>query len=465
MNPTTTPSPWMPVVLASALFMELLDTAALGAALPTMAREFGTNPLHLRLALTTYLLTAAILMPASGWLAERLGARRLFVAAMALFVLGSVTCGFAQSTGQLVASRALQGVGGAMMTPVARMIVIAATPRAALIRALTAFTLPAIFGPLLGPVLAGFLLEVANWRWIFFINLPIGLIGIFAVLALVPRIPRSAPGAFDLLGFLTAGVVILSVLVVAESIGRDLWSPPVTGVAALVAVLSMTMLAWQVRRTPVPILDFRLLSRGTFRASMVGGSVARISIGATPFLMPLFLQSGLGWSPLRAGTVMTSMMAGAVVARYVGAESVRLLGFRRTLLWTAGATALFAALPAWFTGSTPLPLVVLALFGLGLVRAAHFVPCSALANADIAPEEVSRSSTLSTVIQQVTLGLGVSIAGLLLDFFRSGPALQLADFSGTFLALGLLSLGGIPTYLRLDRQAGLHMRSGALNHA
>ena len=454
----------MPVVLASALFMDLLDTAALGSALPSMAREFGTDPLHLRLALTSYLITAAILVPASGWLADRLGARRLFVGAMALFMLGSVTCGLTNSIEQLVAARVLQGIGGAMMTPVARMIVIAATPRQSLIRALNAFTLPAILGPLLGPLVAGFLLEVANWRWIFFINLPIGAIGICAVLGIVPKIPKVVTGKFDLAGFIAASVTILSLMVVAESIGTDLWSVHITAAAVVTAGLSMTTLVWLSRRSPTPILDLNLLTRPTFRASMVGGGVARIAMGATPFLIPLFLQVGLGWSPLRSGVVMMSMMVGSLLARYVGTQSVRHLGFRSTLIWTASMTGLFALLPSTFTGATPLAVVVAVLFGLGLTRAAHFVPCSALAYADVPPQEVSRASTLATVIQQMTLSFGVSIAGLLLYTFRSGPTLHLKDFTGPFLVLGLLSLGGVLAYLHLDRHVGLHMRYGAEKH-
>lgn len=448
------------MVLASALFMDLLDTAALGAALPTMAGEFNTDPLHLRLALTAYLITAAILVPASGWLADRFGARRIFVVAMAIFVIGSVTCGFTQSIGQLVAARILQGVGGAMMTPVGRMIVIAATPRQSLIRALNAFTLPAILGPLLGPVLAGFLLEVANWRWIFFINLPIGILGILAVVCIVPRVPKAKPGKLDLAGFLAASVGILSLMVVAESVGTDRWPVEVTLVAVFTAVLSMSALYRVTRHSANPILDLGLLARPTFRASMVGGGVARVAMGATPFLMPLFLQAGLGWSPLRSGTVMMSMMAGALLARYVGTQAVRFLGFRRTLIWTAAGTGMLAVLPIGFTDATPLAVMIAALFGLGLFRAAHFVPCGALAYADVAPHEVSRASTLATVIQQMTVSFGVSLAGLLLYVFRSSPMLQLEDFKGTFMVLALLSLSGVFAYLNLDRQAGIHMRYG-----
>src|SRR5580692_2799340 len=218
-------SRFIPLAMASALFMDLLDTAALGTALPTMAREFHTEALQLKLALTAYLMTMAILVPASGWLADRFGPRRVFVNAMKVYLLGSLCCGLSNSVGELVAARVLQGVDGAMMTPVARLIVVASTPRERPVHAMNRFTLPAIIGPLIGPPLAGTLLEFASWRWIFFINIPVGLLGIAAVLRIVPRLRHRHPGPFDRFGFATAALGIVTLILLSESVGSDFLSP------------------------------------------------------------------------------------------------------------------------------------------------------------------------------------------------------------------------------------------------
>src|SRR5882757_8824795 len=248
-------SRFLPLAMATALFLDLLDTSALGSALPTMAKEFHTEALHLKLALTAYLMTMAILVPASGWLADRYGARRVFVNAIKVYVLGSLCCGLSNSVGELVAARVLQGIGGAMMTPVARLIVVASTPRERLVQAMNAFTIPAIVGPLMGPPLAGLLLEVANWRWIFFINIPVGLLGIAAVLRIVPRLRHANPGPFDGFGFATAAVGIVTLIVLSESVGSDLLSFNGRMVVAAAAIAAWIVFIHHALSAPCPMLD------------------------------------------------------------------------------------------------------------------------------------------------------------------------------------------------------------------
>jgi EmrB/QacA subfamily drug resistance transporter len=264
-------SRFLPTTMATALFMDLLDTAALGSALPTMAKEFHTEALHLKLALTSYLMTMAILVPASGWLADRYGARRVFVNAIKVYVLGSLCCGLSNSVGELVAARVLQGIGGAMMTPVARLIVVASTPRERLVRAMNAFTLPAIIGPLMGPPLAGALLEFASWRWIFFINIPVGLLGIAAVLRIVPQLRHRHPGPFDGFGFATAAVGIVTLILLSESVGSDFLSAHARMLVAAAATAAWIVFVRHALRAQAPMLDLRLLTRSTYRASMLGG--------------------------------------------------------------------------------------------------------------------------------------------------------------------------------------------------
>src|SRR5580698_8569880 len=246
-------SRFMPVVMASALFMDLLDTAALGTALPTMAREFHTEPLHLKLALTAYLMTMAILVPASGWLADRFGARRVFVNAVRIYLIGSLCCGLSNSLTQLVAARILQGIGGAMMTPVARLIAVAMTPREQLVSAMNIFTMPAVLGPMLGPPLAGLLLQVASWRWIFFLNLPVGILGIVTVLRVLPRLRHPHPGRFDAVGFVTAGLGIVGTIALAESVGSGLMSTSMKLALACCTLALWAFFARHALRARVPI--------------------------------------------------------------------------------------------------------------------------------------------------------------------------------------------------------------------
>jgi EmrB/QacA subfamily drug resistance transporter len=454
-------SRFMPAVMASALFMDLLDTAALGTALPTMAREFHTEPLHLKLALTAYLMTMAILVPASGWLADRFGARRVFVNAVRIYLIGSLCCGLSNSLAQLVAARILQGIGGAMMTPVARLIVVAMTPREQLVSAMNIFTMPAVLGPMLGPPLAGFLLQVASWRWIFFLNLPVGILGIVTVLRVLPRLRHAHPGPFDALGFVTAGLGIVGTIALSESVGSGLMS---SSVKLFVACGTLALWVFFVRhalRARSPILNLRLFSVGTFRASMVGGALLRLGMGATPFLIPLQLQSALHWSPARAGIVMSFMMLGSLLARFGGTLAVRLAGFRPALLVTAVLTALLTAAPAMFTLDTPVIYICVALLAVGFFRAAHYVAATAIGFAEVAPGEVSRASTLSTVIQQLSLSFGVSLAGatLYLSAGDSAPTLP-HQFVTPFATLGVVSLLALPVYAVLDAQAGEHMRLG-----
>jgi EmrB/QacA subfamily drug resistance transporter len=455
-------SRFIPLAMASALFMDLLDTAALGSALPTMAREFHTEALHLKLALTAYLVTMAILVPASGWLADRYGARRVFVNAMKVYLVGSLCCGLSNSMAQLVAARVLQGIGGAMMTPVARLIVVASTPRERLVQAMNAFTIPAIVGPLMGPPLAGFLLEVANWRWIFFINLPVGLLGIAAVLRIVPRLRHTHPGPFDGFGFAMAAVGIVTLIVLSESVGSDLLSGTGRLGVAAAAVSAWLVFIHHALHARKPMLDIRLLAKPTYRASMLGGSLLRLGIGASPFLLPLLLQVGLGWSPVKAGSVIAITTVGSMLARFGGTYTIRTLGFKHALIITAALTAVLTAVPAAFNRETSVGVVLAALLAVGFFRAAHYVASTALAFAEIAPEEVSRASTLSTVIQQISLSFGISLAGVTL-YYSAGTTAHFtaSQFIVPFITLGAVTLLAIPVYTRLDAQAGAHMRAGA----
>jgi hypothetical protein len=289
----------------------------------------------------------------------------------------------------------------------------------------------------------------------------VGILGIAIVLRMLPRLRRPHPGPFDAVGFVTAGLGIVGAIGLSESVGSGLLSGSLLLVVALCTVALWVFFARHALRAQCPILDLRLFAVSTFRASMVGGAILRLGMGATPFLVPLQLQSTLHWSPAKAGLVMSLMMLGSLLARFGGTLGVRLLGFRSALLATAVLTALLTAAPASFTLDTSVAYVCIALLAVGFFRAAHYVAATAIGFAEVPPAEVSRASTLSTVIQQLSLSFGVSLAGatLYLSAGDSTPTLP-QQFVAPFVTLGVVSLLALPVYAVLDRQAGAHMRLG-----
>ena len=452
-----------PVAVASALFIEFVDATALSTALPTLARAFHSDPVHLKLALTSYLVALAVFVPASGWLADRFGAKRVFMSAMAVFVLGSALCGLSRSLPELVAARVFQGAGGAMMTPVGRQILLGSVPRGQLVSAMAWFTTPALIGPLVGPPIAGFILSVADWRWIFFVNLPIGILGMATVSAFAPELVAPRPGKFDTWGFVLTCLGITAIVVLAETAGAGLtpvWSQVALGV---VGAISLAAYARHARRTERPILNLRLLGITTFRASLVGGSLVRLGLGATPFLMPLLLQVGIGWSPAKAGLVSIATGVGAIACKPVAAGFLRRFGFRTMLVWTVAGTALFTALPAAFHAWTPIWAMVLALFFGGFLRSMQFTSTNSLAYADVDNLQVSQASTLATVAQQVGMSFGVSFGALLLHLTRGTEgALTTESFVLPFLVIGAVTLLALPVYRQLDSRAGENLSGEAV---
>ncbi|KRA59522.1 MFS transporter [Caulobacter sp. Root655] len=443
------------LAVASALLMEFIDSTALSTALPTLARAFSVDPIHLKLALTSYILALAVFTPASGWAAERFGARRVFMTAMAVFLAGSALCGLSRNLEALVASRILQGIGGAMMTPVARLIVVGSTPKEKLIRAMGWFTMPALVGPLIGPPLAGLVLSVADWPWIFYLNLPIGLLGMTAVMRFVPRGQPTDMGRFDTLGFLLSAVAISGLVVVAETAGLSLLPSWAQMSVLALALASGWLYLRKAKTTPKPILDLGLLQYRTFRASLLGGAFVRLGIGASPFLMPLLLQVALGWSPLKASVVTLGTGVGVLIARPFAAAGLKRFGFRTSLAVFVTLTALLTAAPGFFTTGTPMLLMAGVLFFGGFARSNQFIAANTIAYADVPQEKVAAASTLSAVAQQVGLALGVSFGGLMLHLARGGGAHLTPDrFTWPFVAIGLVTLLALPVYLRLDRDAG-----------
>src|SRR3989454_1870128 len=291
----------VPLIVAIALFMENMDSTVIATSLPAIAADIGTSPLALRLAVTCYIFSLAIFIPASGWTADRFGARTVFRAAIGVFVLGSIGCALATSLTGFVVARIVQGIGGAMMTPVGRLVLVRSIDRRALVGAMVWVTMPALVGPVIGPPLGGFITTYFSWHWIFLINVPIGLIGIVLVTRFIENIRAEAHEPFDVPGLVLAGVGVGGLAFGLSVLGLDYL--PWGFVGALIAVGAVASAAYVVhaRRTPAPVLDLSLLSVPTFRASIVGGFLFRVGVGGMPFLLPLLLQVGFKLSPFQSG--------------------------------------------------------------------------------------------------------------------------------------------------------------------
>jgi EmrB/QacA subfamily drug resistance transporter len=442
--------------VGSALLVQFIDQTALATALPTLARAFKTDPVHLKLVLTSYMLVQAVVVPASGWAADRFGARRVFILITLVFVVGSILCGLSRSLGTFVLFRIVQGAGAAMMIPLGRAIVVGVSPRESLVKSMILLTTPAMIGPLIGPPLTGFILTVASWPWVFYLNVPVGLFGMVAVHAFVPKIIQPHPGRFDSVGFGLAAVAMAAAMSVTETIGFDLVSWKTQAGAGLIAAAAGVAFMVHSRRAANPVLDLSLFRLPTFRASLTGGVFVRVAVGGMPFLLPLLLQIGCGWSPLQAGSMMVSAAVGSLLLRPAAPALIRMLGFRRVLVGATVAYGLICLVPVAFRPDTPVPFIVAVLLAYGVTGAITFTALNTIAYAETAPEEVSRATTLYAVVQQLALSLGVTIAALLLQLARLGGHGRLtADrFILPLGAVAAIAMAAVPFFLKLHPTAG-----------
>jgi EmrB/QacA subfamily drug resistance transporter len=449
----------LPLIVACALFIENMDSTVLSTSLPAIAADLATDPIALKLALTTYLLALAVFIPVSGWVADRFGARATFVSAIAVFLLGSVGCALSDSLGALVAGRFVQGAGGAMMVPVGRLVLLRTIPKAEMVQALSWVTIPALVGPMVGPPLGGFITTYFDWRWIFLINLPIGALGMILGLRFIPA-TREQPPPLDWLGFALAGGGLGAAMFGFSTLGQYL-VPIELAIASL--VLGLTALVGYVvheRRHEHALLDLELFRLATYRAGVVGGSLFRIGIGATPFLLPLMLQLGFGLSPVQSGLLTFVSAMGAIFMKTLAARTLKVLGFKRVLVWNALlASALLCAF-GLFRPGTPEIFIMATLLVSGCCRSLQFTSLNAISYADVDSRRMGQASSLSGMLQQLSLSLGVAIGGYSLEIFgalagRSATALP--NFYWAFVVVGLISASSAWWAWRLPRNAGAEM--------
>ncbi|WP_368644438.1 DHA2 family efflux MFS transporter permease subunit [Castellaniella ginsengisoli] len=452
----------IPFIVGCALFMQMLDSTVVATALPAMALDFGTTVVHMNITITSYLLATAVFVPVSGWAADRFGARTVFLAAIALFTLSSIACAASGTLGQLVAARLAQGAAGAMMVPVGRIILLRRIPKAELLKAMAFLTIPALLGPVIGPPVGGFLVTYASWHWIFLINIPVGLLGLYMVRRWIARdVPDSRP-RLDMAGFLLSSVAMAALMTCLEAAGHGgLGAGPTLGLLGL-GLACGVLYVRHARHAAYPIIDLSLLRIRTFAVSVLGGNLCRFSIGASPFLLAILLQVGFGLSAFSAGMITFTSAAGAMLMKLVATPIVRRFGFRRVLVVNALIAAAFIAACALFRADTPVWAMVAVLLVGGFFRSLQFTAVNALTYADLDAAQMSRASSFAATAQQLGISLGVACAAMTLNFsmaLRGGIAPDRIDVMWGFAIIALTVAASALSFARLPARAGHALRT------
>jgi len=454
----------VPLIVAVALFMENMDSTVIATSLPAIAADLGTSPLTLKLAVTSYLLSLAVFIPASGWTADRFGARTVFRAAIAVFMLGSIGCALATSIEAMVTARIVQGMGGAMMTPVGRLVLVRSIEKRDLVDAMAWVTVPAMIGPVIGPPLGGFITTYISWRWIFWINIPVGLIGVILATRFIANIREQGLPPLDVKGFVLSGIGLAGLAFGITTIGQGLFPTPVVIGLLLAGVIGCWLYVRHARVAKAPLLDLSLLKVDTFFASVVGGFVYRIGVGAMPFLLPLFFQLGFGLSALQSGLLTFASAVGAIAMKTTAAPIIRYFGFKRVLVTNAIVSSLFLAAVALFTAGTPHAVVLAVLLVGGFFKSLEFTSINAIAYADIDNKAMSRATSFASVVQQLSLSAGVAFGALVLEIERMrrpDASVVAGDFPLAFLLVAAIAASSALIFASLPKEAGASLSARA----
>lgn len=417
--------------------MEGLDATIIATSLPQIAHAMNVPATKIGVTLTAYLISVSMWMAASGWLADRFDARRVFVLAITVFALGTAVCGFSANLAQLVTGRFIQGMGGAMMTPVGRLILARSFPRDQLVQAMSYMIVPGLMGPLLGPVVGGWITSYLDWRWIFFANLPLALGGMALAMRFLDRMPATQTPRFDWWGFALVALALVAFQTSLEAIAEK---GAFTGAAQLgVAVALVAMAAyWRHAGRPDPILDFRLMRYRTFAVAVLGGAWSRIVLGATMFLFPLYFQLGLGASPIEAGYLMAALAIGQIALRLVLDPLRRRLGLRLLLIGNCIALAAMLLLFLPMREGISLWLLGAFLFGFGMLQAIQLSLLGALNFSGIPATELGRATSLAAVAQRLAMAAGISLCAIMLGHTRAGANIPRGSFSMPLIALAAM---------------------------
>lgn len=447
----------LPWIAAMAFFMQALDATILNTALPAIAQSLNRSPLAMQSAIISYTLTVAMLIPASGWLADRFGTRRVFMLAVSLFTLGSLACALSSSLGMLVIFRVVQGIGGAMMMPVARLALLRAYPRSELLPVLNFVTMPGLIGPILGPVLGGVMVTWASWHWIFLINIPIGIAGLFYARKYMPNFTTPRRG-FDMRGFFLFGLSL-----VLFSCGMELFGEKIVAswIALSVIVSGLLLLLAYIRharRHPTPLIALPMFKTRTFSVGIAGNLASRLGTGCVPFLMPLMLQVGFGYPALIAGCIMAPTAMGSILAKSAVTQVLRRFGYRNTLV---GITVIIGVMIAQFalqSPSMPLWMLILPLFVLGMAMSTQFTAMNTITLADLNDENASSGNSMLAVTQQLSISLGVAVSAAVLRFYEGFEnANTVEQFHYTFITMGVVTLISASVFMLLKAKDGRNL--------
>ncbi|CAN7465160.1 MFS transporter [Rhizobium rhizogenes] len=445
-------------VVAVAFFMQILDGTIVTTSLPQMATTFGVEPVSMSIGITVYLLTMAAFVPLAGWAGDRYGARRVFLASITLFTVASLFCGLSGNLTEFVIARAVQGIGSALMTPVGRIIVLRNARKSDLVHAMSMITWPALTAPVIGPILGSFITTYLSWHWNFLINIPIGIIGLGLVLRFVPDQREEKVPRLDLVGFFQSAAGLTFLLAGLEFVVQGTTGLPVSvGLIAAGAVFSV-IATRHFMRVDAPLLDLSAFKVQTFAMSTLSaGTASRLAINATPFLLPLLFQVGFGLSAIDAGTYLLFYFAGNLGMKAITTQTLKAFGFRNVLVINGLISSISIGSFALLSPATPDWATYILLLAAGLSRSMNFTALNTLGFADIHAAQRSSASTLSSMLQQVSLLLGVAVAAAVLNLSRTihgGVALSVIDFRWAFLAVALIGAVSSLRFLSLPRDAG-----------
>ncbi|MFT4306817.1 MAG: DHA2 family efflux MFS transporter permease subunit [Microbacterium sp.] len=448
------------LLVAACFFMENLDGTIITTAAPAIAADLGVNAAAIAVAVTAFLLAVAVVIPASGWLTDRLGVRRVFLAAIVLFTIASVLCAVSVSLPMLVGMRVLQGVGGALMVPVGRLAVLRTTPKQGIIRAMAILVWPGLVAPVIAPFLGGVLTTYASWHWIFLVNVPFGVVAFVSALFLVTDVELPATSRFDAYGLVATVVSLGALLWAASSVTESSVDPPVLIAVTAIGVVATALAIRHLLRTPFPLVDLRAFRHESFRVANAGGSLYRATISAVPFLLPLLFQDAFGWSAVTSGAIVLTLFIGNVAVKPATTWMLHGFGFRAVLLVSIVVGIVCMVAMAFLTAAAPVALIVVLLVVSGAARSIGFTVYTTITFADISAEEMTSANTLNATLQQLSSGIGVAVGGLALAVGQAWGA-DLVPYRFAFLVIAALTLVPLVEAMRMQRETGSSLTRGA----